>query len=53
MLSAETAVGQFPFEAIQFLAKCSKISESSLNNDELITINGPAGHISYGGASAL
>lgn len=31
MLSAETAVGQYPMEAIRFLVRCAKISEASLD----------------------
>jgi len=36
MLSAETAVGRNPLEAIRFLARCAAISEASLNYDDIL-----------------
>ena len=36
MLSAETAVGSYPLEAIRFLVRCAEISENSLNYEALL-----------------
>lgn len=36
MLSAETAVGRNPLEAIRFLARCSAIAEASLDYDNIL-----------------
>ncbi len=36
MLSAETAVGKYPVEAVQFLVKSATISEASLNYEEIL-----------------
>jgi len=36
MLSAETAVGRNPIEAIRFLVRCAAISEASLNYDDIL-----------------
>ena len=36
MLSAETAVGKFPLEAIRFLTRCSENSEGALNYDSIL-----------------
>jgi pyruvate kinase len=36
MLSAETAVGAYPIEAIKFLVKCADISESALDYDAIL-----------------
>lgn len=36
MLSAETAVGQYPVEAIDFLVRCAEISEASLDYDAIL-----------------
>jgi len=36
MLSAETAVGQNPIDALKFLTRCSQIAEGSLNYDEIL-----------------
>ena len=37
MLSAETAVGQYPLEAVRFLVKNAEISEAALPYDKLLT----------------
>ncbi len=37
MLSAETAVGQYPLEAVRFMARCAVISESSLDYEAILT----------------
>ena len=44
MLSAETAVGAYPVEAIHFLVRCAEISECSLDYDAILA----TGNISYG-----
>ncbi len=36
MLSAETAVGQNPLDAIRFLTRCATIAEASLDYDEIL-----------------
>ena len=36
MLSAETAVGSYPLEAIRFLVRCATIAESSLDYDAIL-----------------
>ncbi|HSL41127.1 MAG TPA: pyruvate kinase [Desulforhopalus sp.] len=36
MLSAETAVGSYPVEAIRFLARCAEISEASLDYEAIL-----------------
>jgi pyruvate kinase len=36
MLSAETAVGAYPIEAIKFLVKCADISESAIDYDAIL-----------------
>lgn len=36
MLSAETAVGQYPTEAIRFLVRCSRISEDALDYEAIL-----------------
>jgi len=36
MLSAETAVGKNPLEAIRFLARCAAISEATLDYDDIL-----------------
>lgn len=36
MLSAETAVGAYPVEAIQFLVRCAEISETALDYDAIL-----------------
>ncbi len=36
MLSAETAVGAYPTEAIRFLVRCSNITESALDYDAIL-----------------
>ncbi len=36
MLSAETAVGAYPIEAIRFLVRCAKIAENSLDYETLL-----------------
>jgi len=37
MLSAETAVGAYPVQAIEFLVRCAKISEGSLDHAAILT----------------
>ena len=36
MLSAETAIGLYPVEAIRFLARCAEISEASLDYEAIL-----------------
>ena len=36
MLSAETAVGSYPVEAIRFLVRCAKIAENSLDYEAIL-----------------
>ena len=36
MLSAETAVGSYPIEAIRFLVRCAKIAEKSLDYEAIL-----------------
>ncbi|WP_136796339.1 pyruvate kinase [Desulfosediminicola ganghwensis] len=36
MLSAETAVGKNPIDALNFLTRCAQIAESSLNYEEIL-----------------
>ncbi len=36
MLSAETAVGEYPVEAIRFLVRCAKIAEESLDYEAIL-----------------
>lgn len=36
MLSAETAVGKYPFKAIEFITRCAEIAENSLDYDEIL-----------------
>ncbi|SDP65822.1 pyruvate kinase [Desulforhopalus singaporensis] len=36
MLSAETAVGKYPVQAIEFLARCANISEASLDYETIL-----------------
>jgi pyruvate kinase len=36
MLSAETAVGAYPIEAIRFLVRCAKIAENSLDYETIL-----------------
>ena len=38
MLSGETAVGEYPLEAVRFLVKTAEVSEAALPYDKLLTI---------------